>query len=210
MKSILALAAAMMCVGCASQTEMGVRAFNVGHYQKAYTRWVQAAAAGDAVANYNMALLWQHGLTPQTPKNIDQAGEFYTRAANLGFVQAMAPATDYQLSKNNPDPVLNWLTLGARWNDSGSIERLRQLGAPIPTPDLAIAQQQVALAEQQNQALAALSVAQMLGCAMGGCAAPVAGPTRAPAASAPPPPAPVTCRAQPMRDLAGNLVYRCK
>ena len=207
MKIVLAFAAAMTCAACASQTEMGVCAYAAGNYNKAYERWAPAAAAGDAVANYNMGLLWQAGLTPEITKNPQKAGEFFMRAASLGLPLAMGPAADHELSKGNPDDALTWLNLGARWGDAGSVERLQRLGAPIPPPDLATAQQQAVAAQQQLQAANAYVLGQAIGCAMGGgCASPAS-------ATQPMPPAPspsITCRAGMVNGYRGNPVYRCK
>lgn len=201
----------MMLASCASQTEMGVRAYAVGHYDKAYERWVPAAAAGDAPANYNLGLLWQQGLTTQTPRNEERAGEFFQRAADLGMPLAMGPAADYQLSKNNPDAALALLNSGARWNDAGSIQRLQKLGAPIPSPDLAAAQQQALLAQQQIQGQNAYALGQILGCAIGGGCGQPAPTYQAPPQAQTPPTTGVNirCRADMMKDLNGNPVYRC-
>lgn len=207
MKIIFAFAVAMTCAACASQTEMGVRAYASGNYSKAYERWAPAAAAGDAVANYNMGLLWQAGLAPQTPRDPQKAGEFFMRAANLGLPMAMGLAADYALSKSNTDAALTWLNLGARWSDPGSLERLQRLGAPVPSPDLAAAQQQATAAQQQVKATNAYVLGQAIGCAIsGGCAGPA--PATQPAAQAPSPP--ITCRAGMLKDYRGNPVYRCK
>lgn len=177
--------------GCATGVQRGFSAYNAGRYEEAYAQWLPMANAGDAAAQYNMGLLWQQGLSVQTPRNPDRAGDYFFLAARQGFVTAMAPLAEYQLSKNQPDAALTWLMLAARWNDQTAIVMLNRMGAPIPQPDLAIAQQQ---AQANMQASIMLVTACVVARA---CGAPVQTPA-------------VTCRAQQMRDVNGNLVYRCQ
>jgi len=128
--------------GCTTGVQRGFNAYNAGRYEEAYARWLPLANAGDPAAQYNMGLLWAQGLSVSTPRNADRAGEYFFLSARQGFVMAMAPLAEYQLSKSNPDAALNWLMLAARWNDQTAVAALNRMGAPIPSPDLAIAQQQ--------------------------------------------------------------------
>lgn len=189
---ILAAGIALLGLGaCATGTQRGFAAYNAGRYEEAYAQWLPMANAGDAAAQYNMGLLWQQGLSIHTPRNADRTGEYFFLSARQGFVQAMAPLADYQLSKNQPDAALSWLMLAARWNDQAAIVMLNRMGAPIPQPDLAIAQQQ---AQANTQASIMLITACVVARA---CGAPAQTPG-------------VTCRARPMPDVNGNLVYRCQ
>lgn len=54
----LAVAAALLLGGCATNINKGGKAFRSGNYEKAYDHWLAGAAAGDAAAQHNMGLLW--------------------------------------------------------------------------------------------------------------------------------------------------------
>ena len=140
--------------------QRGVEAYNSGNYDEAARKWTGIAQAGDARAQYNMGLLWAEGLG-STPRDPNQAMEWFLKAANQGFVPAMVALARVQLATDQPDPALSWLNLAARWNDATAIGMLGSMGAPVPQPDLFAAQQQ-----------ANAQAAYLIGClAAGGCAA---------------------------------------
>lgn len=185
---------ALLCLltsGCVDQVQQGFVAYSAGRYDEAHSRWLPLANAGNAAAQYNMGLLWARGQSASTPRNMDRAGEYFFLAARQGFVQAMAPLAEYQLSKGNPDAALSWLMLAARWNDPMAIGMLNQMRAPVPPPDLALAHQQ---AQANAQANLALLTACLIASSCG------------PQGAAPQ----TTCRARQMPDVNGNLVYRCQ
>ncbi len=191
MRLIALLGSLALLVGCANNMQGGLRAYNAGRYDEAYSLWLPRANAGDPAAQYNMGLLWAQGLSVNTPRNADRAGEYFFLSARQGFVLAMARLAEYQLSRNNPDAALSWLMLAARWNDPTAIAMLNRMGAPIPSPDLAMAQ-------QQAQANAHASIALITACVVArACGAPQSAPG-------------MTCRARQMPDVDGNLVYRCQ
>lgn len=179
-----------LLAACASGVEKGLQAFNAGRYEDAYTRWSPSAARGDPVAQHNMGVLWQQGLSRETPKNLDRAAEFFLLAARQGFVQSMVPLADYQLNQNQRDAAISWLMLASRWNDQNAVLALSRLGVPVPPPDLAAAQ-------QQANAVAALTLGAAVACAVSGNCGQA---TRSS----------VECRARTMKDLNGNLIYRCE
>lgn len=192
LRIVAAISIALLGVGgCTTPLRQGIAAYNAGRYDEAYAYWMPMANNGDATAQYNVGLLWQQGLSVHTPRNPDRAGEYFFLAARQGLVMAMAPLAEYQLSRNHPDAALSWLMLAARWHDQAAIATLRRMGAPIPEPDLAIAQ-------QQAQANAQATIALVVACAVArSCGVPQQGPG-------------LTCRPEPMRDVGGNLVYRCR
>lgn len=87
-----AAAVALVLSGCAGMQRdvgAGLRAYNAGLYDEAYRRWQPAAQAGNPDAQFNMGLLWQQGLSANTPKNPDQAAQYFYAAAQQGHIRGM-------------------------------------------------------------------------------------------------------------------------
>jgi TPR repeat protein len=191
---VLFTTVAVALSGCATGVEKGFAAYNRGSFDQAAAEWNGPAQRGDAAAQYNIGLLWENG-HGSTPKNLDQAAEWYLRSAQQGFVLGMLGLARVQLAMNNRVPAISWLTLAARWNDQSAITTLMSLREPVPAPDLFAQRQQA-----EQQALGQMGYA--LGCAMaGGC-----GP-RVPVQT-PSPPIDLNCT--PTTFGSANPNYRCR
>ncbi|MGE3744911.1 MAG: hypothetical protein AB7G25_04190 [Sphingomonadaceae bacterium] len=100
---VLTLAMAVALSGCATGVEKGLAAYNQGSFDQAAVEWNGPALRGDPVAQHNLGLLWEHGYG-STPKNLNEAANWYLRAAQQGFVMAMVALARVQLAMNNRVP----------------------------------------------------------------------------------------------------------
>ncbi len=126
-------------VGC-STVNLGVDAYNTGQYDKAAYYWNDKAIAGDPAAQNNLGLLWENGLD-STPKNLNQAAEWYLRAAKQNLPVAMVNLARVQYALGYGDAAVSWLHLAARWGYSDAVTELRRRNLNVPQSDLLAAQQ---------------------------------------------------------------------
>lgn len=213
---------ALIAPAHAGPVQKGAKAFNKGRFSEAQALWTPSAHAGEPYAQFNMGRLWEQGHVSGDASsarvsqarafnsNLEEAAEWYAKAGAQGHVTAIVSLGRIQLVLGYISAAQQTLTVAARWADPTAQQLLVQLGAPIPHPDLAIAQQ------QQLQQREQLGLALGLGAAcvaVGGCAPPVSivQPTTnvlPPAASAP---KPVSCRLNPVfKDMFGNPTVECK
>lgn len=149
--------------GAKGSVSAGIKAFNNGDYHLALTNWLPKARRGDTIAQNNMGVLYENGLTKCTPQNSLKAANWFAEAAHRGMIVAMSNLARVQLEMGHRKEALSWLTLASRWGDGAAINMLHQQGINPPPPDLALAQQ-----ESQNAVAANLGHA--IGCALaGGC-----------------------------------------
>lgn len=138
---------AFLVTSCASyRIDQGIEAFNRGDYSLAAHHWNGLAQAGHPDAENNVGVLWEYGLG-KTPKNLNQAAEWYLRAARKGHLQAMTNLARVQKQLGYQEAALSWLTLAARWGHPNAIAMLRQWNEPVPSLDLL----ENHLAEKQRQ-----------------------------------------------------------
>lgn len=134
--------------------------YNQGQYDQAAAMWNGPAQNGDYAAQYNLGLLWRDGLG-STPKNINEAANWFYLSANQGYVPAMVRLAEVQLQLGNRTPAITWLNLAARWGDSEAIRHLQSLGQPVPSADLYYAR-------QQQEAIVAAELGALVGQALSG------------------------------------------
>ncbi|OJU60542.1 MAG: hypothetical protein BGO08_10110 [Altererythrobacter sp. 66-12] len=146
--------------------DKGVEAYNAGQYDQAASLWNEPARQGNPAAQHNLGLLWRDGLG-STPKDLNRAAEWFLKSAQQGFPMAMVNLAKVQLDLNQPNPALTWLNMAARWNNAEAIEMLRQLGAPVPAPDLYQTQHQQLAARQQQLTVQQQQASQNLGQGLG-------------------------------------------
>jgi len=151
---------------CAMAVDRGVEAYNAGQYDEAASLWNEPARRGNAAAQHNLGLLWRDGLG-STPRDLNQAAHWFLQAAVQGFPLAMVNLAKVQLDLDQPDPALSWLSLAARWNSAEAIALLQQIEAPVPAPDLYMAQQQHLAAQQQQLVVQQAQASQNLGQGLG-------------------------------------------
>ncbi|GAA3953510.1 hypothetical protein [Allohahella marinimesophila] len=171
---ILTLIASAALSGCVNQAQVqqGQQAFLSGDYATAADNLNGPAQNGDMVAQYTLGKMWHHGLG-NTPKNPDEAANWYRMSANQGYIPAMRDLGILFIENGYHDFAVDQFTIGARYNDDFSIQQLRKLGAPVPDTDLyrqklaneANLQRQRAVAEQQY-----LDAAGEIGAAIGASA----------------------------------------
>lgn len=107
------LASVLALAPSAARASAAVEAYLAGDYERARIEWSSMAEQGDAVARYNLAMLYLQGLG--VPRQPERAAELMSPAAAAGY----GPAR-YQLAMLSPSPGSNadrsrfWLDLAAR------------------------------------------------------------------------------------------------
>ncbi|WP_395340727.1 tetratricopeptide repeat protein [Ningiella sp. W23] len=137
--------------GCATPLDLGNHEYELGNYDAAASHWNRIALQGDMYAQYNVGLLWESGLG-STPLNVNEASQWYIRAAKQGFVPAMVKLANIQFPKGHKEAALSWYTLAARWNNLEARQKLLSLGINPPQPDLY--SRQVQIQQQKDLAFA--------------------------------------------------------
>ena len=139
-----------------SQIDRGVGYYNQGKYDDALIQWLYPAQQGNHIAQHNMGLLWRDGLG-STPKNLNEAANWFYLSAQQGYPPAMVRLAEVQSMLGNDAPANTWLHLAARWGNAEAIQHLRRKGLTVPQADLQYAQQQ-----QDAQALQALAASMIM------------------------------------------------
>ncbi len=110
-----------------SQTDDGYAAYKRGDYTAAHRIWKPLAERGDALAQYNLGLLYHHGLGVE--RGLSQAATWYARAAENGDADAQNAVGDLYVAglwgKNDYAKAARWYELAAQ---QGHVEAQRKLG----------------------------------------------------------------------------------
>ena len=120
----------------ASNFEAGVLAYDAGEYEIAFNIWLPLAEENDLAAQYNVAILFEHGLGVQT--DLDTALGWYIRAAEAGYPTAQVKIGDFYSSglwgeARLPDAA-SWYQLAAEQGDQTAGHKLALLGVLPPMP----------------------------------------------------------------------------
>jgi len=135
MKRISILIFILLLSACSSQLELGNQQYALGNYNQAAFHWNPAAKSGDPYAQFNLGLLWESGLG-NTPKNKNEASQWFFLSAKQGYVPAMIKLSKIQFESNLNKAAISWLNLAARWNSEEAKVILSSKGLRIPNPDL--------------------------------------------------------------------------
>ena len=110
-----------------SQTDDGYAAYERGDYTAAKRIWTPLAERGDALAQYNLGLLYHHGLGVE--RGLFQAAKWYVRAAENGDADAQNAIGDLYVAglwgKKDYAKAATWYELAA---EQGHVEAQRKLG----------------------------------------------------------------------------------
>jgi hypothetical protein len=110
-----------------SQTDDGYDAYKRGNYTAAHRIWEPLAERGDASAQYNLGLLYQHGLGVE--RGISEAAKWYVRAAENGDADAQNAIGDLYVAglwgKKDYAKAARWYELAA---EQGLVEAQRKFG----------------------------------------------------------------------------------
>ena len=98
---------------CKPSLNRGLRAFNKHDFEQALCHWLPKARAGNPVAQNNMGVLFENGLSVQTPQSDERAAEWYVLAAKQYFVEAMINLARVQTRLGLVDAANTWLALAA-------------------------------------------------------------------------------------------------
>lgn len=110
---------------CRASVSKGLQAYQVGDFETALCHWLPKARGGDPAAQNNMGLLFERGLTNQTPKSDEEAAKWYLLSARQGFVLAMRNLAQLQQRLGHNDVANSWLVMAA------AAERQQAEGAEI-------------------------------------------------------------------------------
>ncbi len=118
----------------AADLDAGVKAYERGDYASAYREWQPLAEAGDPLAQYNLALLYQFGLG-MAPDRVE-AARWYSLSAEQGFADAQVAVGDLYLDGFWGFPDSNkaavWYRLAAAQGHAEARRKLSALQGPEP------------------------------------------------------------------------------
>ena len=129
------LAALLATCGTTPTADQGALNYEQGRYDQAAAEWRPLADDGNYIAQHNMGGLSRYGLG-STPKNLEDAADWFFASAIQGYVPAMVSLAEVQTELGFDDPAETWLLLAARWGNVEAIEHLKQKGVPVPEADL--------------------------------------------------------------------------
>jgi hypothetical protein len=144
---------------CRGSVKKGTRAYNAGSFEAALCHWLPKARAGDAAAQNNIGLLFERGLTADTPQSDEQAAAWFRLSADQGNTTAMRNLAGVYERRGDSSSAQSWTALA----------------------DARDAETRLIREQQRAQLLGALATG--VACALGGCAAPA--PAYAPSAANP-------------------------
>ncbi len=112
------------------QSDAGYDAYKRGDYAAAHRVWKSLAEGGDASAQYNLGLLYHHGLGVES--KISEAAKWYGRAAENGDADGQKAIGDLYVKgfwgKKNSAKAATWYRKAAEQGHAGAKEALRKLG----------------------------------------------------------------------------------
>jgi hypothetical protein len=106
-----AAATAVVPATCEGSVKKGTKAFNAGDYDLALCHWLPKAKAGDAAAQNNMGLLFDRGLSAQTPQSDEEAAGWYYLAAQQGVPVAMRNLAAVNARTGYTEAARSWLEM---------------------------------------------------------------------------------------------------
>jgi hypothetical protein len=113
------------------QSDAGYDAYKRGDYAAAHRIWKSLADGGDASAQYNLGLLYHHGLGVES--KISEAAKWYGRAAENGNADAQKAIGDLYLKgfwgKKNSAKAATWYRKAAEQGHAEAQKSLRKLEA---------------------------------------------------------------------------------
>ena len=121
--TLLALAAVLAAVPAFADFQTGLDAYQKGDYVAAAKEWQPLAEAGDAVAQYNLGLLYLDG--HGVPQNSVEAANWFRRAAEQDYTQAQhnlgAMYGSGQGVKRDFVQAYKWLNICAAKGNAGCV-----------------------------------------------------------------------------------------
>ena len=113
------------------QSDAGYDAYKRGDYAAAHRVWKSLAEGGDASAQYNLGLLYHHGLGVK--RQLGEAAKWYARAAENGDADAQKAIGDLYLKgfwgKKNSAKAATWYRKAAEQGHAEAQKSLRKLEA---------------------------------------------------------------------------------
>ena len=120
----------------------GNSAYNDGYYEAAYREWLPVAEQGNAVAQYNVALLYRYG--KGRPIDHGTAADWCLKAANEGFAPAQYEmARMYEAGEGVGRSVVEahkWYALAAVQRYEDAKKRKRKIAKTMTPEEIALAE----------------------------------------------------------------------
>lgn len=130
MLAILALVSLPAATGWA-QSGAGSEAYQRGDYAQAHRIWKSLAEGGNPSAQYNLGLLYHHGLGVK--RQLREAAKWYGRAAANGDADAQKAVGDLYVQgfwgKSGPAKARAWYRKAAKQGHAGARKALRKMAA---------------------------------------------------------------------------------
>jgi TPR repeat protein len=112
------------------QSDAGYEAYKRGDYATAHRVWKSLAEGGDASAQYNLGLLYHHGLGVES--KISEAAQWYGRAAENGNADEQKAIGDLYAKgfwgKKDYAKAATWYRMAAEQGHAEAKEALRKIG----------------------------------------------------------------------------------
>lgn len=96
---------------CSGSDKRGLEAYNIGDFETAYCHWWPKALKGDAAAQNNIGVLFEHGGASSAPQSVQAAAAWYLASAKKGFVVAMRNLAHVQESLGYNAEAASWLQM---------------------------------------------------------------------------------------------------
>lgn len=116
-------AGALATRSCKGSVNRGLKAHQSGDNELALCYWLPKARAGDPAAQNNMGILFEGGLSVQTPQDDSRATEWYLLAAQQGFLLAIQNLTRVHLRLGNNDAANSWAQAAAVVSQQQAIQQ---------------------------------------------------------------------------------------
>ena len=155
----------MVVFSAAADFQEGVVAYRNGDYRTASREWLLLATEGDAMAQYNLAVLYEYG--DGVPQDDTEAVKWYTRAAEQGIAWAQSNLGVKYASgdgvREDDIEAVKWYKLAA---EQGDVQAHYNLGIMYVSgegviQDLGLAFKQFSYAAELGNTLAQFNLGQM-------------------------------------------------
>ena len=120
----------------------GISAYNDGDYDAAYREWLPFAEQGNAVAQYNVALLYRYG--KGRPVDHESAADWCLKAANEGLAPAQYEmARMYEAGEGVEKSAIDahkWYSLAAEQRFEDAKKRKKNVAKTMTPKEIALAE----------------------------------------------------------------------
>ena len=138
--------------GVAQDLDAGLRAYDAGDFATALSEWMPLAGKGDAVAQYNLGLMYDKG--NGVPQDYAEAVKLYRLAAKQGHASAQYNlGNKYELGEGVPQDyvrALIWYNFASRSGHADAEKGRDNIAAKLTLADISVAQKLARVCMESN------------------------------------------------------------